>query len=279
MQTWSFVAIWFACAILAPGFVAADPQQILRSADRYADAGNWVKARPLYAQAEQLFRSQGDSRNELYAKFGRLHRDVETGSYARAAEEIEADLQKPVVQDDPALKIRALSVKGTIDLNLNTEAAKQDFEQILTIAKAIRDAKWENRAAGELGIIAGINGDVGRAGVALFGAISKAAAIHDLAGQIQFSIWLANGMAVNGLADRALKVLDSAMEAASHSPDAGIPVQLYIARIRALLNLPDGPQQEAGIVQAQRLIQETLATARKDNTLGAQAELLNQAGC
>ena len=258
--------------------LAADPQQLLRIADQYADAGNWAKARDLYAQAEQGFRSQGDSRNELYAKFGRLHRDLETGSYLGAAQEIEADLKKPVVQNDPALKIHALSLKGTIDLNLNTEAAKDDFEQILTIAKATGDAKWENRAAGELGIIAGINGDVGKAGVALFSAISKAAALHDLAGQMNFSVWLANGMAVNGMADRALQVLDKAMEAANQSADAGIPVQLHIARIRALLNLPDGPQKDAGIAQAQRLIQETLASARKDNTLGAQAELLNQAG-
>ena len=270
--------LFLAFCLVGWTLLAADPQQLLRSADRYADAGNWVNARGLYAQAEQGFRSQGDARNELYAKFGRLHRDVETGSYSRAAQEIEADLKKPVVQNDPALKIRALSLKGTIDLNLNTEAAKQDFEQILTIAKSIGDAKWENRAAGELGIIAGINGDIGKAGVALFGAISKAAALHDLAGQVNFSVWLANGMALNGMADRALRVLDKAMEAVNQSADAGIPVQLHIARIRALLNLPDGPQKEAGIAQAQRLIQETLASARKTNTLGAQAELLNQAG-
>ncbi|MDQ2843374.1 MAG: hypothetical protein M3Y72_20510, partial [Acidobacteriota bacterium] len=250
----------------------------MRTADRYADAGNWVKARDFYAQAERAFRAQGDSRNELYAKFGRLHRDVEAGSYSRVAQEIEADLREPVVQNDPALKIRALSLKGTIDLNLNTAAAKDDYEQILAVAKTIGDAKWENRAAGELGIVAGVNGNVGAAGVALFGAISKAAALHDLAGQLNFSIWLANGMAVNGMADRALKVLDKATEAASQNPDAGIPVQLYIARIRALLNLPDGPQKEAGVAQAQHLIQDTLASARNDNILGAQAELLNQAG-
>ncbi len=115
MRAWAVVAFCFSCAGLPLRLAAADPQQTLRTADRYADTGNWLKARDLYAQAERAFRARGDSRNELYAKFGRLHRDVEAGSYYRVAQEIEADLKKPVVQNDPALKIRALSLKGTID--------------------------------------------------------------------------------------------------------------------------------------------------------------------
>ena len=59
-----------------------------------------------------------------------------------------------------------------------------------------------------------------------------------LAAQLNFSIWLANGMAVNGLADRAIRVLDKATEAASQNPASGIPIQLHIARIRALVNMP-----------------------------------------
>jgi CHAT domain-containing protein len=255
-----------------------EPADLVREADRYADVGNWAAAREPYARAEEAFRRRGDQRNELYAKLGRLHRDVETGSYSSALREVEADLANPVVQNDPPLKIRALSLKGTIDLNLNTAAAKDDYSQILDLAKATGDAKWENRAAGELGIVAGVNGDLGTAGVALFGAINRAAELHDVAGQVNFSIWLANGMAVNGMSDRALKVLDRAVEAARKAPSVGIPIQLDIARIRALINLPEGPQRENGMQQAQTLIEEAMVSARKNNTLGAQAELLNQSG-
>ena len=61
------------------------------------------------------------------------------------------------------------------------------------------------------------------------------------------------------------------------------PTQAYqcsctFARIRALINLPEGPKRDDGIVEAQRLIQKALVLAKKDNILGAQAELLNQAG-
>jgi hypothetical protein len=139
---------------------AGDAVVLLRDADRYADAGNWNAARDLYAQAEQAFRGAGDARNELYAKFGRMHRDVEAGSYSRVSQELQVDLAKPAVQNDPALKIRALSLKGTIDLNLNTAAARDDFTQIREIAKSIGDQKWQNRAVGELGIIAGVDGDL-----------------------------------------------------------------------------------------------------------------------
>jgi hypothetical protein len=193
----------------------------------------------LYAQAEQEFRSRGDTKKELYAKFGRLHREVESGSYSARSDELERDLANPVVQNDPALKIRALSVKGIVDLNLNTAAALDDFTQIQTLARSIGDRKWENRASGELGIVAGVNGDVGAAAVALLKAVSTAGALKDVAGQISFTTWLANGMTVHGMADHAVPLLDNALNLVSKEPDAGFPVQLYIAKIRALITMPD----------------------------------------
>ncbi len=132
----------------------ADPDALLSQADHLANVGNSVKARPLYAEAEKEFHARGDAKRELYAKFGRLHRDVESGSYSAVSEELAGDLANPNAQNDPALKNRALSVKGIIDLNLNTPAALDDFTQIQILARTIGDRKWENRAAGELGIIA-----------------------------------------------------------------------------------------------------------------------------
>ncbi len=258
--------------------LATGPRDILAQADHFADLGNWDKARDLYAQAEQGFHAAGDERNELYAKFGRLHRDVESGSYAAVLHQIETDLDNPVVQGDTGLRIRALSLKGTIDLNVNTAGAEDDFSEILAIAKSTGDDKWENRATGELGVVAGVNGDIGKAAVSLLNAISMAAALHDVAAQVNFSVWLANGMTVHGLADRALPILDGALAAASHNPDAGFPLLLYIAKIRALIYLPAKSDGSAGRNEAKGLIEQSLSYARQNNILGAQAELLNQAG-
>lgn len=268
----------FLFALISGQVSATEPQDLLSQADKLAEFGNWDKARDLYAQAEQEFHARGDIRNELYAKFGRLHRDVESGSYAAVLHQVEADLKNPIVQNDPALKIRALALKGAIDLNVDTAGAEDDFEQILAIARSSGDQKWENRAAGELGIIAGVNGDLGRAAVALQGAIAKAGALHDVGGQVYFTTWLANGMTVHGMADRALPLLDRALDTAKASPEAGFPVQLYIAKIRALIYLPDKTSALAKRAEAKQLLERTLAYARENQILGAQTELLNQAG-
>jgi CHAT domain-containing protein len=265
-----------AISLIIPSIYAADPDALLSQADRFAEVGNSLKARPLFAEAEKEFHSRGDAKKELYAKFGRLHRDVESGSYSAVSEELERDLGNPIVQNDPALKIRALSVKGIVDLNLNTAAALDDFTQIKALATSIGDRKWENRASGELGIIAGVNGDVGSAAVALLKAISTAGALKDVAGQISFATWLANGMTVHGMADRAIPLLDNALSLVSKEPDAGFPVQLYIAKIRALVTMPDAAGK--GPAEATKLIDVALKYARENEILGAETELLTQAG-
>jgi CHAT domain-containing protein len=256
---------------------AQTASDLLSQADRFADAGNWVSARPLYVKAEAEFLSAGDGRNELYAKFGRLHRDVEAGSYRNVRDELVRDLANPTVENDPKLKIRALALKGAIDLNLNTTAAGEDWSQILTIAKQTGDRKWENRANGELGLVAGLNGDVGTAALALIKAISTADQLGDIAAHLNFATWLGNGMAVNGMADRAMPILDRAIEIARSSSYSGVPLQLYIAKIRALTLLSE-PRQKQGIDEAKRLIAEALTEAREKDVRGAQSEILIQAG-
>jgi len=72
----------------------------------------------------------------------------------------------------------------------------------------VSDAKWQNRARGELGLLAGVNGDLASAALALQQAIGKAESLGDVAGQLHFTIWLANGMAHNGRPDAALRLLD-----------------------------------------------------------------------
>jgi CHAT domain-containing protein/tetratricopeptide (TPR) repeat protein len=165
-----------------------------------------------------------------------------------------------------------------IDLNIDTAGAEDDFTQMLVLAKSLGDQKWQNRAAGELGLVAALNGDLGTAAVAIRNAIRQAVVLHDLSGEVYFSDWLANGLTVNGMADSALPVLDHALDAVKKNPDAGVPAQLYIARIRALLYMRDKAAALAGRAEAMRMIDQTLAVARQDRILGAQTELLNQAG-
>jgi CHAT domain-containing protein len=256
---------------------AQSPSDLLSQADRFADEGNWFKARSLYANAESEFQRTGDHRNELCAKFGRLHGDAESGSYQATRDEVVRELSNPLVQNDAQLKIRALALLGTIDLNLNTSAALEDWKQVLSVATAAGDRKWQNRANGQLGIVAGVNGDIGSAGVALYQAISKAGELGDVAGQVHFATWLANGMSVNGMADGALQILNRATELAEKHGYSEIPLQLSIAKIRALLLVPE-TQRSHSREEARKLLASTLSVAQKNGVLGAESELLNQAG-
>jgi CHAT domain-containing protein len=272
---------WLLSALVSafsPLCAQAQPaSELLAQADRFADQSNWYAAGPLYAKAEAEFRSAGDARNEMYSKFGRLHRAVEEGAYRAVRLEVVHALASPVAESDPLLRIRGLALLGNIDLNTNTAGALDDWKQILAIATKIGDQKWENRAKGELGLIAGVSGDIGTAGLALYAAIAKAEQIPDVPANINFSTLLANGMAVNGMADRAIGVLDRANELAKRNGYTEVPLALSIAKIRAWMNSPE-PQAAQSTDAASKLIAATLVQAQKEQVLGAQTELLNAAG-
>lgn len=256
------------------GQSAAD---FLSQAQKLYEQGDRYRASPLFVKAEQQFRTLGDRRDELAAKFGRLHTDADHGNYNAVKAEVERDLQSPLVQNDPQLKIEALALLGIIDLNVDTAAAGADWKQVLETATAIGNLKWQNRARGELGIVAGVSGNIGAAGMALFKAIATAEQIGDAGGAINFRTWLANGMTVNGMADGALKQLDKASDLAQRSGFRQMPFQLSIAKIRAIAMLPE-PARSQRIEEARDLFTSTLRLAKDEKVYGAEIELLNQEG-
>jgi hypothetical protein len=99
-----------AVAGLAPMCVdAQSPGELMANADQLGDRSDWRNTGPLYAEAEAEFHRTGDARNELYAKLGRLHRDLEDGSYKSVRAEVLRLLATPLTQSDPLLQIRALA--------------------------------------------------------------------------------------------------------------------------------------------------------------------------
>jgi CHAT domain-containing protein len=179
-----------------------------------------------------------------------------------------------MVSSDPHLKIRVLEILGNIDLNQNVRAALDDWKNVLMAAQSVGDARWINRANGYLGIVSGLNGDIGGAGKALFQALGRAEESGDVPGELTFGIWLGNGMSNNGMADGALHVLNRVEESAKKSGYTQMPAQFYIAKVRAL-SLSKDPN---GREEAAALLQVALADARRQRILGAQTDLLGQAG-
>lgn len=269
----AIAALAVICATMS-GQSAAD---LFSQAQKIYEEGDRYRARPLFLRAEEQFRAMGDKRNEVAAKFGRLHTDADHGNYKAVKMEVQHDLRSALVQNDAKLKIQAFALLGIIDLNIDTAAAGSDWKQVLETATSANDLKWQNRARGELGIVAGMGGDVAVAGMALSKAIVSAEQIGDVGGAITFRIWLANGMTVNGMADGALRQLEKASDLAQRSGFRQMPFQLSIAKIRAIAMLPE-PARSKRIDEAKSLFESTLRLAEEEKVYGAQIELLNQQG-
>jgi hypothetical protein len=69
-------------------------------------------------------------------------------------------LQDPLVNQDPALMLRALVTKAALDRNESESAARDPWEQVLKLARTLEDKRWEGRAQAELAGITYLDGDV-----------------------------------------------------------------------------------------------------------------------
>ena len=80
---------------------AQSANELMTRADQLGDRSDWHNAGPLYAKAEAEYHRSGDARNELYAKLGQLHRDLEDGSYRTVQAKVKTSHFNPLSQSDP----------------------------------------------------------------------------------------------------------------------------------------------------------------------------------
>lgn len=251
--------------------VSNNPQKLLAEADFLAYVGNWQKARPYFAKAEHLFAQRGDERDALYAKVSCLRANVEKGSYATADRYLSKLLKNPVVQNDPRLRLRCLTVKGIVDLNTNTIDAERDWAEALKVATSLHNLTWETRAKGWLGIVDYVNGNTSGAGAKVISAIAQATLHRDFRAQVDFLTFLSDGLTEDGMPREGMAAANQALARNRTIPDAPFPYHTYIAKVGAFAAL-----RRYG--EARALIASTLEHARKAGILGAEADLLREAG-
>jgi hypothetical protein len=104
--------------------ISPNPGSLLAEADRFSLLFNWPAAHPLYERAEENFERSGDRRNAAYARIGRLRAEFGTRSYEEIARDLEQELQTPVVDGDPRLKLWGFAAKGYTDIEINAPTAK-----------------------------------------------------------------------------------------------------------------------------------------------------------
>ncbi|HEY5174762.1 MAG TPA: hypothetical protein VII95_04265 [Terriglobales bacterium] len=246
---------------------STDPQVLLSAANRLYWLNNGPKAAPLYAKAESLFANRGDTRNELYAKIGRLRSEAETMSFVDLSRFLNDQLQNPIMRNDPKLRVWCLAAKGYTDIEIDYRAEKQDWLEAQQIAKSLGNDRLATRASGELGVIAFLEGNSSRAAKLLGGALVSTMANGDEGGQIRFLEMLGNGLVEVNRPSDALMFFERAIKIAEADEDSGLPFMGYEGKAQALVALgrPD---------EAKRVLQDALAKARSQQKRGHEAQLL-----
>jgi CHAT domain-containing protein len=246
---------------------STDPQALLGAADHLYWLNNGPAAAPLYARAEQLFSERSDARNELHAKVGRLRSEAETMSFVDLSHFLNEQLQNPIVQSDKKLRLWCLIAKGYTDIEIDYRATKRDWLEAREIANVLGEKQWANRASGELGLVAFLEGTPGRAARLLGGALLSTMASGDTGGQIRFLELIGRGFEEVNRHSEALRFFERAIKLADAEKDSGLPYMAYEGKARALVAI--GKPEEAKAV-----LDDALGKARSQQKLGHEAELL-----
>lgn len=234
----------------------SDPQRMLAEANRFYWGHSLPLALPLYQKAEALFTEARDPRDALYAKIGVMRTSDQT-SFPDISAFISGQLQTPLVQRDPFLRLWCLGVKGDADQETNVAAAEQDWNQVRTLATRLGQKEWANRATGELGIVAYLNGDYTQAAALMKKALVTAALEWDDGTEVRYLELVGNGM--NGLNRHAeaMIFLDRAIRIARHDGYVGTPFMALEGRAEALAATGHKAQAEA-------LMRHTLDKVRRE---------------
>jgi CHAT domain-containing protein/tetratricopeptide (TPR) repeat protein len=250
---------------------STDPLVLLGIADHFYWLNNGPAAAPLYARAEKLFSERGDERNALHAKVGRLRSQAETMSFVDLSRILNEQLQTPIVQNDSRLRLWCLIAKGYTDIEVDYRVSKRDWLEAQDIAKSLGQSQWVTRASGELGLIAFLEGNPGRAARLLGGALLSTMRNGDIAGQVRFLELLGRGFEEVNRNAEALRFFERAIKLAEADPDCGLPFMGYEGKAQALMSL--GRTNEAKSV-----LESALAKARSQEKRGHEAELLVRLG-
>ncbi len=244
------------------------PQALLQHGLHLADLYNWSDASADFETAEKEFRSIGDKRDALYAHFGLLRATIERHNLPRTSAELAGELERdPLLASDKELRMFCWIIKGDVDQEIDTRAARFDWEQVGILAQRLRDRSWQNRAMGQLGITAFYDRDLETATKNIATAAAVANQIHDIGAEIRFTTVLGMGLVQGKMYDRALPYFDKALAIARSTPEFGYPFFIYKAQLDALIGLNRYDE-------AQRLADEMLKQIGGKYPTGPQAELL-----
>src|SRR5919106_840454 len=244
----------------------SEPHKLLAEADRLAWLRVWTRAAPLYAKAREAFIASGDERNALYAEVSRLRGQLPTLPVPEVSERLSDYLDNPLVQNDERLRLRVLIIKGETDEDLDPSLSQRSWTEALVLAQKLNESAWANRARGELGLVAFLQGDTNTAIVNLGQAIKVAETNGDTSSLVRWLTLFGHGYVELGRPEQAFDFYERALRIARGVPELQMPFMTLVGKADALIRV-------GRVTEAEELITATLTEATKEGSLGYQAEL------
>jgi CHAT domain-containing protein/tetratricopeptide (TPR) repeat protein len=242
--------------------------ELLQRGQHLAELYNWADAATAFENAEKEFNALRDKRNALYAHLGAIRATSEQRNLPQTSAWLATELNSnPLLKTDKKLRLFCLIVKGDIDQEIDTRAARLDWEQVKTFAAELGNERWQNRALAQIGISAFYDRDLETARKNVATAVETAAKIHDVGAQIRFTTVLGMAFLEAKMYERALPYFDNALELAKQAPDSGFPLFTYEAQLHALVGL-------TRYDSAQQLVDKMLKQISSKHRSGAQAQIL-----
>jgi CHAT domain-containing protein len=250
---------------------ATEADRLLKEANRYAWVYNFGRAGPLFAEAEKLYAASGDTRNALYAGIGRLRSEWERLAFPDVSRYLGDQLGLPLVQNDPELRLWILEAKGSVDLEVDPTIAASVYEEAKILARQLGSREREERANGELGIIAFLQGENARSLDLVGGALRASIELRDVGAHIRYLNLLGDGLVLFGRPGDAIQYFDRALQLVRATPELDTSTLAVMGKARALAALNKR-------AEAEKLFQETLSLARSRDRRGLAAALLIELG-
>jgi CHAT domain-containing protein len=268
-------------ALLAPMALLAvprspSPQKLLNHALYLSELYNWPDAAPEFEQAEKLFNAAGDKRNALYARLGKIRGTIERYNLPLTSAQLGADLQNnPILKNDKQLQLFCILIKGDIDQEIDSRTARQDWEQVRSLAEELGDKRWQNRALAQIGISAFYDRDLETAAKDVGTAVAVAHKTGDIAAEVRYTTALGIAYLQGKMYAESLPYFDQALEISKSIPDSGYQFLTNQSRLEALIGLEqyDAAQQLADAISDENN-RKHRASARADTlVLAAQISL------
>ena len=209
---------------------------ILDKADELAWNNQWLRAAPLYANAESLSRKQGRKSEALYAHVSQFIPRAENEPLPDLLYELRKDEGLPEAQDQDT-HLRILLIEGMIETNYDASMAKTTWLEIEHNAALHGHYLLMARAWGEEGIAAFLLGDIATAKKLVSRAWLISRVLHDPAAHVRYASAFGAGLVEFHHYDEALKTLDEAIQTAASSSGVAYPSIAVDAKIDALRGL------------------------------------------